>query len=35
MGPCVVTVDELDHPDDLELGCEVNGEVMQKGAPGT
>jgi 2-keto-4-pentenoate hydratase/2-oxohepta-3-ene-1,7-dioic acid hydratase in catechol pathway len=31
MGPCVVTVDELDRPDDLELGCEVSGVVMQKG----
>jgi 2-keto-4-pentenoate hydratase/2-oxohepta-3-ene-1,7-dioic acid hydratase in catechol pathway len=31
MGPCVVTVDELDRLDDLELGCEVNGVVMQKG----
>lgn len=31
VGPCVVTPDELDDPDDLELGCEVNGVVMQKG----
>jgi 2-keto-4-pentenoate hydratase/2-oxohepta-3-ene-1,7-dioic acid hydratase in catechol pathway len=31
MGPCVVTVDEFDNPDDLELGCEVNGVVMQQG----
>jgi len=30
-GPCVVTLDELDRPDDLELGCEVNGVVVQKG----
>jgi 2-keto-4-pentenoate hydratase/2-oxohepta-3-ene-1,7-dioic acid hydratase in catechol pathway len=28
-GPCVVTVDEIDRRDDLELGCEVNGEIMQ------
>jgi 2,4-diketo-3-deoxy-L-fuconate hydrolase len=31
MGPCVVTVDEIEHPDDLELGCTVNGVIMQKG----
>jgi 2-keto-4-pentenoate hydratase/2-oxohepta-3-ene-1,7-dioic acid hydratase in catechol pathway len=31
MGPCLVTPDELDHPDDLELGCQVNGAVMQQG----
>jgi len=31
VGPCVVTPDEFDDPDDLELGCEVNGVVMQKG----
>jgi 2,4-diketo-3-deoxy-L-fuconate hydrolase len=31
MGPAVVTVDELDNPDDLELGCSVNGEQMQSG----
>lgn len=31
MGPYVVTVDEFDHPDDLELGCQVNDEIMQKG----
>ena len=30
MGPAVVTVDELDNPDDLELGCTVNGEQMQR-----
>jgi len=29
-GPYVVTPDEIDHPDDLELGCTVNGEQMQK-----
>ena len=31
VGPLVVTPDELDHPDDLALGCEVNGEKMQEG----
>jgi 2,4-didehydro-3-deoxy-L-rhamnonate hydrolase len=30
MGPSLVTPDELRNPDDLELGCRVNGEVMQK-----
>ena len=29
-GPWVVTPDELDDPDDLELGCSVNGEEVQK-----
>jgi 2-keto-4-pentenoate hydratase/2-oxohepta-3-ene-1,7-dioic acid hydratase in catechol pathway len=28
-GPWLVTPDELDDPDDLAIGCEVNGEVMQ------
>jgi 2-keto-4-pentenoate hydratase/2-oxohepta-3-ene-1,7-dioic acid hydratase in catechol pathway len=28
-GPWVVTPDELANPDDLELGCRVNDEVMQ------
>jgi 2,4-diketo-3-deoxy-L-fuconate hydrolase len=28
-GPCVVSVDEFDRRDDLELACEVNGEIMQ------
>jgi 2,4-didehydro-3-deoxy-L-rhamnonate hydrolase len=31
IGPALVTVDEFDNPDDLELGCLINGEVMQKG----
>ena len=31
MGPCLVTVDEFDNPDDLELRCAINGEEMQKG----
>lgn len=30
-GPWLVTPDELDDRDDLELGCAVNGEQMQKG----
>jgi 2-keto-4-pentenoate hydratase/2-oxohepta-3-ene-1,7-dioic acid hydratase in catechol pathway len=28
-GPWLVTVDELADPDDLELGCSVNGDQMQ------
>ncbi|MGK4584891.1 fumarylacetoacetate hydrolase family protein [Kitasatospora sp. HPMI-4] len=31
MGPCLVTPDELADPDDLELGCTINGESVQKG----
>jgi 2,4-diketo-3-deoxy-L-fuconate hydrolase len=30
-GPWLVTLDELADRDDLELGCSVNGEQMQKG----
>jgi 2-keto-4-pentenoate hydratase/2-oxohepta-3-ene-1,7-dioic acid hydratase in catechol pathway len=30
MGPWLVTPDELANPDDLELGCEINGDVVQK-----
>jgi 2-keto-4-pentenoate hydratase/2-oxohepta-3-ene-1,7-dioic acid hydratase in catechol pathway len=29
IGPWVVTVDELDDPDDLALGCSVDGEKVQ------
>lgn len=29
MGPWVVSIDELDDPDDLSLGCSVDGEVVQ------
>jgi 2-keto-4-pentenoate hydratase/2-oxohepta-3-ene-1,7-dioic acid hydratase in catechol pathway len=29
MGPWLVTPDEFADPDDLELGCTVNGEQMQ------
>ncbi|OZM75789.1 fumarylacetoacetate hydrolase family protein [Pseudonocardia sp. MH-G8] len=31
VGPWVVTVDEFTDPDDLELGCAVNGETLQHG----
>ncbi len=30
MGPVVVTKDEIPNPQDLELGCEVNGEILQQ-----
>jgi 2-keto-4-pentenoate hydratase/2-oxohepta-3-ene-1,7-dioic acid hydratase in catechol pathway len=30
IGPCLVTLDEIERPDDLELGCTLNGEQMQK-----
>jgi 2-keto-4-pentenoate hydratase/2-oxohepta-3-ene-1,7-dioic acid hydratase in catechol pathway len=30
-GPWLVTTDEFDNPDDLELGCSVNGNQMQRG----
>ncbi|MGZ8802139.1 MAG: fumarylacetoacetate hydrolase family protein [Mycobacterium sp.] len=30
-GPWLVTVDELPDPDDLEIGCSVNDQTMQKG----
>ncbi|HVO25854.1 MAG TPA: fumarylacetoacetate hydrolase family protein [Candidatus Margulisiibacteriota bacterium] len=30
MGPSLITPDELADPDDLEIGCRVNGEVMQQ-----
>jgi 2,4-didehydro-3-deoxy-L-rhamnonate hydrolase len=29
MGPWLVTVDDLPHPDDLALGCKVDGKVVQ------
>ncbi len=29
LGPWVVTPDELPDPDDLALGCSVNGEMVQ------
>ena len=31
IGPWVVTPDELDNPDDLALGCSVDGEKLQDG----
>jgi 2-keto-4-pentenoate hydratase/2-oxohepta-3-ene-1,7-dioic acid hydratase in catechol pathway len=31
VGPWLVTPDEFSDPDDLELGCSVNGEQMQQG----
>ncbi|MFJ4716586.1 fumarylacetoacetate hydrolase family protein [Streptomyces sp. NPDC088785] len=31
IGPWLVTLDEFDNPDDLELRCTVNGEEVQKG----
>jgi 2-keto-4-pentenoate hydratase/2-oxohepta-3-ene-1,7-dioic acid hydratase in catechol pathway len=30
LGPSVVSVDEIANPDDLELGCSLDGEVMQR-----
>ncbi len=29
IGPCIVTADELDHVDHLNLTCKVNGEIRQ------
>ena len=31
LGPALTTVDELDHPDDLALGCRLGNEVLQDG----
>jgi 2-keto-4-pentenoate hydratase/2-oxohepta-3-ene-1,7-dioic acid hydratase in catechol pathway len=31
MGPALVTPDEFDDPDNLELSCVLNGELVQKG----
>jgi 2-keto-4-pentenoate hydratase/2-oxohepta-3-ene-1,7-dioic acid hydratase in catechol pathway len=30
MGPVLVTPDTFDDPDDVEIGCSLNGRVMQK-----
>jgi 2-keto-4-pentenoate hydratase/2-oxohepta-3-ene-1,7-dioic acid hydratase in catechol pathway len=30
IGPCLVTPDEFDDPDNVEIGCLLNGEQMQK-----
>jgi 2-keto-4-pentenoate hydratase/2-oxohepta-3-ene-1,7-dioic acid hydratase in catechol pathway len=29
LGPVIVTADEIPNPQNLELGCEVNGKIMQ------
>jgi 2,4-didehydro-3-deoxy-L-rhamnonate hydrolase len=34
MGPWIVTIDELDNPDDLGLGCSVDGEEVQNDRTG-
>jgi 2-keto-4-pentenoate hydratase/2-oxohepta-3-ene-1,7-dioic acid hydratase in catechol pathway len=34
VGPWLVTPDEFANPDDLELGCLINGEQVQKGRTG-
>jgi 2-keto-4-pentenoate hydratase/2-oxohepta-3-ene-1,7-dioic acid hydratase in catechol pathway len=34
IGPWLVTPDELQRPDDLELQCSVSGRVLQKGRTG-
>ena len=34
MGPALVTPDELDDPDDLAVGCAVDGEVVQSARTG-
>ncbi len=34
MGPWIVSPDELDDPDDLELGCSVDGETVQSSRTG-
>lgn len=31
IGPALVTLDEFEDPNDLELSCSVNGEEMQRG----
>lgn len=33
-GPWLVTVEEFADPDDVELGCTLNGEEMQKSRTG-
>jgi len=34
-GPWLVTVDEVESPDDLALGCSVGGEIVQSGRTGS
>lgn len=31
IGPALVTIEEFANPDDLELGCQLDGEVLQLG----
>jgi 2-keto-4-pentenoate hydratase/2-oxohepta-3-ene-1,7-dioic acid hydratase in catechol pathway len=31
IGPWLVTLDEFADPDDLEIGCTINGQEMQRG----
>lgn len=31
VGPWLVTTDDLDDPDDLQIGCAIDGEVVQAG----
>jgi 2-keto-4-pentenoate hydratase/2-oxohepta-3-ene-1,7-dioic acid hydratase in catechol pathway len=35
VGPWLVTPDELADPDDLELGCSIDGEIVQTGRTGS
>jgi 2-keto-4-pentenoate hydratase/2-oxohepta-3-ene-1,7-dioic acid hydratase in catechol pathway len=30
IGPCLVTLDEFANPDDLEIGCSLGGDTMQR-----
>jgi len=34
LGPCLVTPDEFNNPDDLSIACQLNGEEMQKSRTG-
>ena len=34
LGPCLVTVDELAAPNDLEIECKLNGEFVQQASTG-
>lgn len=33
-GPWIVTPDEFDNPDDIKLGCDIDGETVQNGRTG-
>jgi 2-keto-4-pentenoate hydratase/2-oxohepta-3-ene-1,7-dioic acid hydratase in catechol pathway len=35
IGPWLVTVDEFSNPDNLELGCSINGETPSGAGPAT